>query len=136
MNIPDSLKALTAIIMLSVIMFSAPATAQKTLKLSDAEVASVAVVANQIDIGYGEIAKTKSKNDDVLRFAETMIKDHTAVIEQAAALVKKLGVTPQDNAVSQKLLADAEKTKKKLLSTSASGFDKAYIDNELNITKP
>ena len=34
-----------------------PAVAQENPKLSDAEVASVAVVANQIDISYADIAK-------------------------------------------------------------------------------
>lgn len=100
-------------------------------KLSDPEVASVAVMANQIDISYGEVAKEKSKNEEVLKFAETMINDHKAVIAQAAALVKKLGVTPKDNATTQKLLADAEKTKKMLRSKSGKAFDKAYIDNEV-----
>ena len=122
---------LAATAMLSAIMLSSPVFAQDNPKLSDAEVASVAVVANQIDINYGEIAKKRSKNADILGFAETMISDHTAVIAQAAALVKKLGVTPQDNAVSKKLLADAEKTKKTLLSKSGKNFDKAYIDNEV-----
>ena len=60
-----------------------------------------------------------------------MISDHTAVINQAAALVKKLGVTPKANAVSQKLLKDAEKTKKLLNSKSGNSFTKAYIDNEV-----
>ncbi len=105
--------------------------AQDNPELSDAEVASVAVVANQIDIDYAEIAKKKSKNAEVLRFAETMANDHKAVIGQAVALVKKLGVTPLDNAVSKKLVADAEKTKKVLQSTSKRDFDKAYIDNEV-----
>ena len=116
---------------LSVFLMHSSAFAQANPKLSDAEVASVAVVANQIDINYGEIAKEKSKNEDVLKFAATMISDHKAVIAQAAALVQKLGVTPKDNAVSQKLLADAEQTKKELLSKSSEAFDKAYIDNEV-----
>ncbi len=64
-----------------------------------------------------------------------MTDDHTAVIKQAVALVTKLGVTPKDNAVSQKLLNDAEKTKKTLLSKSAKTFDKAYIDNEISYHK-
>lgn len=107
------------------------ASAQDTPKLSDAEVASVAVVANQIDIAYADIAKEKSKHAEVLKFAETMINDHNAVINQAAALVKKLGVTPKDNDVSKKLLSDAETTKKALRSKSGREFDKAYIDNEV-----
>lgn len=113
------------------VMVSTSVFAQETPNLSDPEVASVAVVANQIDISYGEIAKLRSKNADILKFAETMISDHKAVIAQAAALVQKLGVTPKDNAVSQKLLADAEKTKKTLRSKSGKAFDKAYIDNEV-----
>ncbi|MDN5204135.1 DUF4142 domain-containing protein [Fulvivirgaceae bacterium BMA10] len=112
-------------------MLLLPALAQENPKLSDPEVAHVAVVANQIDIGYAEIALKKSKNQDILKFAETMTNDHTAVIGQASDLAKKLGVTPMENAVSKQLLADAEKTKKELRSKSRKDFDKAYIDNEV-----
>jgi putative membrane protein len=105
--------------------------AQQNPKLSDPEVASVAVAANQIDIAYAAIAKEKSKNPEVLKFAETMTNDHKAVIAQATDLVKKLNVTPKDNSVSQKLNADAENTKKKLKAASKETFDKTYIDNEV-----
>ena len=111
------------------------AFAQDTPKLSDAEVASIAVVANQIDIAYADIAKEKSKDAEILKFAETMASDHNAVIKQAAALVKKLGVTPKDNDVSKKLLADAETTKKALRTKSGKEFNKAYIDNEVGYHK-
>lgn len=113
-------------------LLCAPASfAQETPKLSDAEVASVAVVANQIDIEYADIAREKSKDAEILKFAETMANDHNAVIAQAAALVKKLGVTPKDNDVSKKLLADAETTKTALRKQSGRAFNKAYIDNEV-----
>jgi putative membrane protein len=108
-----------------------PIWTQENPKLSDAEVAHVAVVANQIDIGYAEIAREKSKDSDILKFAETMTNDHNAVINQASALVKKLNVTPKENSVSQKLLADAEQTKKTLQTKSGKAFNKAYIDNEV-----
>jgi len=106
-------------------------SAQERPKLSDAEVASVAVVANQIDIAYAEIAKEKSKDAEITKFAETMIRDHNSVLGQASALVKKLGVTPKDNSLSQQLLAGAEKTKKSLRGKSGKAFDKEYIDNEV-----
>ena len=107
------------------------ANAQNKPDLTDPEIASVAVVANQIDIGYAEIAAKKSKNAEILDFAATMKRDHNAVIEQAVALAKKLGVTPKDNAVSKKLLADAANTKKTLNKKSGKAFDKAYVDNEV-----
>ena len=100
-------------------------------KLTDPEIASVAVTANQIDINYATIAKEKSKNKEILRFAETMSNDHKAIITQAVELVTKLKVAPKDNAVSQQLNADAEKTKKMLKSKSGKAFDKAYINNEV-----
>jgi putative membrane protein len=110
---------------------SSVAFAQEKPKLSDPEIASAAVVANQNDIGFAAIAKERSKDARILEFAETMARDHQSVIDQAVALVKKLGVTPKDNAVSRKLLSDAEATKKMLRAQSAANFDKAYIDNEV-----
>ncbi|MGN6399729.1 MAG: DUF4142 domain-containing protein [Flavisolibacter sp.] len=123
--------AITAGVALSTVLFSTQASAQKTTKLSDAEIASVAVVANQIDIDAAELAQKKSKNADVLNFAKTMISDHQSVINQASALVKKLGVTPRNNALSKQLQSGAEKTKKALNAKSGTAFDKAYVDNEV-----
>lgn len=105
--------------------------AQETPKLTDPEIASVAVVANQIDIDYAQVAIKRSKNKDVIDFANRMMVDHKAVIEQAVALVTKLGVTPKDNAVSQSLLTQSSETLKKLNSISKTDFDKTYIDNEV-----
>ena len=120
---------------LCTVIFAGQVTAQQNPKLSDPEVAHAAVVANKNDIGFAEIAKEKSKNADILKFAETMTNDHNAVISQAVALVTKLGVTPLDNAVSKKLNSDADATKKMLRSKSNKDFDKAYIDNEVSYHK-
>ena len=99
--------------------------------LTDPEIASIAVTANQVDIGYAKVAQEKSKTKSVLDFAATMAKDHQAVIDQAVALVTKLGVTPQDNATSQSLLSGATETKAMLNSKTGADFDKAYVDNEV-----
>jgi len=119
------------IVMLAVFFTTASIFSQEAPTLTDPEVASVAVVANQIDISYAEIALYKSKNKEVIAFAKRMVKDHSAVIKQAVALVTKLNVTPKDNAVSQSLLEGAEKTKKMLHKTKRKKFDKIYIDNEV-----
>ena len=78
------------IILLST-LFIGQLLAQKKPNLSDAEVAFIAVTANQIDIAYADIAKQKSKDPEVLKFAETMQRDHRGVIDQAVALAKKAG---------------------------------------------
>jgi putative membrane protein len=107
------------------------AAAATPAKLTDPEIASVAVTADQIDIDYAAIAKAKSKNKDVLEFAATMAKDHGSVNAQAVALAKKLGVTPKDNPTTQSLLSQATTTKEMLNSKSGADFDKAYVDNEV-----
>ena len=107
---------------------TAPAAAAA---LTDPEIASIAVTANQVDIDYAKIAKEKSKTKSVLAFAATMAKDHQSVNDQAIALAKKLNVTPMDNPTTQSLLSGATETKAMLNSKSGADFDKAYVDNEV-----
>lgn len=119
--------------LLSILVFavSANVIAQSNNQFNDAEIAAIAVAANNIDIKYAEIAKEKSTNEEILNFANTMIEDHNAVISQAVDLVTKLGVEPQPNSLSKKLNADAEKTRAMLKKKYGKAFDKAYINNEV-----
>ena len=107
------------------------ASAQKAPDLTDAEVADVVVTADNIDIDLARFAQTRSKNAEVLQFAATMITDHSAVNAKATALAKKLGVTPENNAVSQSLLAGAKTARAALEPLQGAAFDQAYITREV-----
>jgi len=107
---------------------AAPAAAPD---LSDPEVAHVAVTANAVDIDMAKFAQTRTHNTAVKQFAATMITDHTAVNQQAAALATKLGVTPADNAVSQSLQSGAKEARAKLEPLHGAAFDRAYMDREV-----
>ena len=98
---------------------------------TDPQIAHIAYTAGIIDIEAGKQALDKSQNKDVRAFAQQMIGDHTAVNEQALALVKKLNVTPEDNATSKSLTEAADAERKKLAGLSGAAFDKAYVDNEV-----
>ncbi len=100
-------------------------------KVTDPQIAHIAYTAGQIDVTAAEQALKKSKNPDVIEFAKTMERDHKAVNEQALALVKKLNVTPEDNAVSKSLSDQAAKELKKLGTLHGKAFDKAYVKNEV-----
>jgi putative membrane protein len=99
--------------------------------INDAQIAHIAYTAGEIDITAAKQALKKSSNKDVRAFAEEMARDHAAVNVQALALVKKLGVTPQDNPTSQSLSKNAAAELKKLAALNGSAFDKAYVDNEV-----
>lgn len=107
---------------------AAPLRAQADL--NDLEMAHVAVTASDIDIAYAHLALAFSGNPAVREFAETMIRDHTAVNGQVADLAKRLGVQAQDNALSQQLREEAERKKQELSRLRGAAFDRAYMENE------
>jgi len=100
-------------------------------KPTDAQIAHIAYTAGEIDIKAAEQALDISKTDHVRAFANDMLRDHKAVNEKALALVKKLGVTPEDNDTSKALVKDADAKRDDLAKLSGAAFDKAYIDNEV-----
>ena len=97
---------------------------------SDAEIAHIAYTAGQIDIAAAKQALAKTKNAEVRGFAEVMLRDHQAVEGQALALVKKLGVTPTDNATSIALAKQARQAHARMEKLSGAEFDRAYMQNE------
>jgi putative membrane protein len=109
---------------------SAGAIAAPAAKPTDPQIAHIAYTAGQLDIEAGKQALDKSKNKDVRAFAQRMVGDHTAVNDQALALVKKLNVTPEDNPTSQSLTQAADAERKKL-----SGLDGAALTRNMSTTK-
>jgi putative membrane protein len=100
-------------------------------KPNDAQIAHIAYTAGVIDIKNAQLALQKSKNAAVREFAQDMEKDHKAVNDQALALVKKLNVTPEDNATSKALVKQADEERAKLAKLNGAAFDKAYAANEV-----
>ena len=98
---------------------------------SDAEIAHIAYTAGALDVAAAKQALTKSQNAEVRSFAEVMLRDHEAVNDKALALVKKLKVTPADNATSQALAKQAKETEAKLAALDGAAFDQAYATNEV-----
>ena len=98
---------------------------------TDAQIASIVVTANQVDIDAGKLAESKAHAKDVKAFGKQMVTDHTGVNKQAVALVTKLKVKPEDNPTSQSLKAGGEKNIAHLKQLKGAAFDKAYVDNEV-----
>ncbi len=99
--------------------------------VSDAQIASIVVTANQVDIDAGRLAASNATNPEIKKFGQQMVTDHTGVNKQATALVTKLKVTPEDNSTSQSLKAGGDKNIANLKGLKGAAFDKAYIDNEV-----
>ena len=107
---------------------AAPLYAQS---INDAQIASIVVTANQVDIDAGTLASSKARSPEVKQFAQLMVTDHTGVNKAAADLAAKLKVTPEDNSTSQALKSGGEKNLANLKSLRGAAFDKAYVDHEV-----
>lgn len=125
------IRHLLALATAGVALIHGAAQAESPADLNDLQIAHVAYVADNIDIRYAHLALAISHDPAVKAFAETMIRDHTAVNEQALALLKKLNAQPQDNFLSQSLQQDAEKLIDEMSQLRGAAFDRRYAENEL-----
>ena len=105
--------------------------AADTSKLNDAQIAPIAVAANEVDINAAKVAESKASNPEAKAFAHRMVADHTDVIKQATALVTKLKVTPEENIVSRSVRSDGQKNLDRIKKLNGKPFDKAYIYEEI-----
>jgi putative membrane protein len=99
--------------------------------VNDANIVAIVSVADGLDIDYGKIALSKSKNKQVREFAQRMVTDHSAVQKSAGELAGKLGVKPEENPTSKGLAAGGVTVKAQLNKLKGKDFDKYYIDNEV-----
>jgi putative membrane protein len=117
--------------LLAVLLFISIAFKSPAPKLTDAQIAMIQVVDNQNDVSSAKMAKEKSNNAEVLKFADTMIKDHQSILNKVNSLCKKQKMTPMESDLSKKMNAEAASTKKMLRAKNGKDFDKAYIDSEV-----
>jgi len=99
--------------------------------INDAQIASIVVTANQVDVEAGQLASARASSDAVRTFAQLMVTDHTGVNKSAIDLATRLKVTPQDNPTSQALKSGGDKNVTTLKALSGAAFDKAYVDHEV-----
>src|SRR5581483_4056501 len=92
---------------LSALLIASGAASAQGAKPTDPQIAHIAYTAGLIDIAAADQALQKSKNKDVVAFANDMKRDHQAVNDQATD------------------------KRAELAKLSGAAFDKAYIDNEV-----
>jgi len=109
----------------------AAASAASAQGVTDAQIASIVVTANQVDIDAGNLAAAQSGNAEVKAFGQLMVKDHTGVNRSATDLVTRLKVTPQDNPTSESLKSGGVTNVAHLKTLKGADFDRAYVDHEV-----
>ncbi|MGE3771082.1 MAG: DUF4142 domain-containing protein [Bdellovibrionales bacterium] len=110
--------------LLAVIFMSPPAQAETMKKVSG--FAETASLGNRFEIESGNLMLKQSSNDQVLKIAETMVRDHTA---SESKLRTALGATATDaDILPTSLDAAHNKLMDKLRTTSMTHTDRVYLD--------
>ncbi len=99
--------------------------------LSDAQLAAVVQTINMGEIQEGQLALSKSTSPDVKRFARDMIGAHRDMMNKTTAILTRLQITPNDNAVSNQLKSDTQSELQDLQSMRGKDFDRDYIDAQV-----
>lgn len=94
---------------------------KSTASKADREMMNKLAQANMGEVALAELAKTKSTNKDVLKFADTMIEDHSKAQNGLADVAKKSEVE-----LPKKTDQTHADLLKKMQTMDAAAFDKAY----------
>jgi putative membrane protein len=117
----------------------APATATKQPErsvprgsLSDPNIAAMVLAQNNTDISYARLALgMRAQRDDVKKFAERMLTDHTGVNGLVTQLLTKLDVAPEDNQLSLDMRDESANKRDLMRELSGYAFDSTYMENEV-----
>jgi putative membrane protein len=83
-----------------------------------------AAVGGMAEVELGKLATEKASNDDVKKFGQRMVDDHSKANDQLKQLASQKGVTvPSDLEAKDKALKD------RLSKLSGTEFDRAYMKN-------
>jgi putative membrane protein len=88
----------------------------------DQAFADKAVTGGMAEVQLGELAQTQAQGDEVRRFGQRMVADHTLGVAQLMAMAKRKGLTlPKD------LTSEQQATYDRLAQLSGAQFDEAYM---------
>jgi len=90
--------------------------------IDDATFVKTAASGGMLEVELGKLAAARAKNDDVKKFGERMVKDHTKANEELKAAAKAAGVE-----VPAKLMDKHQKTLDMFAGYKGDDFDRAYV---------
>ena len=99
--------------------------------VSDANIAAMVLASNNTDISYARLVPSRAQRDDVKKFAERMLTDHTGVNGLVTQLLTKLDLAPEDNAISLDMRDESANKRDILRELSGFAFDSTYMENEV-----
>jgi putative membrane protein len=100
-------------------------------RLTDAQIVKITDTVNTGEVEQAKLAKQRSKNAAVKKFASQMVSQHTTAKQQGATLSKQIKLEPEASPVSVELTSKGTKTLEELKAIDAESFDRTYMDGQV-----
>ena len=108
------------------------ARAQSPGRVTDANIAAMVLALNNTDISYARLAPARAEREDIRKFAERMLTDHTGVNQLVTNLMTKLDLEAEDNVASLDMRDESAEKRDLMRELSGYRFDSTYIENEIS----
>jgi putative membrane protein len=102
-------------------------------QLSDAQITSVLMVANNAEIRQGKSAQKTAKAKEVVDFAKQMVTDHSKSLEEVQQLNSRMKIKEQSSALRDQMETAAKSSDTRLKGKKGADFEKAYIDEQITM---
>ncbi|HEX7117159.1 MAG TPA: DUF4142 domain-containing protein [Longimicrobiales bacterium] len=105
--------------------------------LTDVEISSIMMNANNGEIQAGQLALQKSRNDAVRQFAQRMITEHTTLNQMISPHMDRRNRTDMRDGmgargpISQQLSSNNQRTLHVLQQLEGAQFDRTYMQNQV-----
>ena len=109
-----------------------PPRAQSPGRVTDANIAAMVLALNNTDISYARLAPARAEREDIRKFAERMLTDHTGVNQLVTNLMTKLDLEAEDNVASLDMRDESAEKRDLMREMSGYRFDSTYIENEIS----
>lgn len=104
-----------------------------TAELTDGEILQVVETANAGEVEQGELAAGRAQDAAVVAFAELMVTEHNAALEDGEDVAADTGIEPEESSLSQMLAAESDATIATLEETDEAEFDLAYMQAQVTV---
>jgi putative membrane protein len=110
-----------------------PATGDVAKGWTDANVVDALTAANQGEVDYSQIGADKATNPSVKKFAQLMVKDHSAMLDGVKSLTTKLNLTPAANDKVSDIQKENQKDITDLNAKTGKDFDKEFMEEQIDM---
>jgi len=84
------------------------------------------------EVEHGTTAMTKASDPKVKAYAAKVVNDHKARMKKDDKLMRDIGISPRQNAVSEHIKSVSDAQSSKLDALSGAEFDRAYLDDQIS----